>query len=490
MKTASVKKNFLYSTFFEILSVITPFITAPYLSRVLGADGIGIQSYTASVQTYFSMFAALGTLAYGSREIAQNRDDKYKRSKLFWEIELMTVISSFVCLVVWIGLILTASRYREYYIILTLNLMATMLDITWFFKGLEQFRLIVIRNSIIKLINILAMFLFVKTKDDLLLYVCILSITTLLSSVSVWSYLPKYIIKINPKELAILPHFKETFVYFIPTIATSVYTILDKTLLGLITRDASQNGYYAQAEKVINMAKSIVFTSINSVVGVRISYLFAEKKIEEIHRRIENSMNYILFMGLGCMFGIMGVAKNFIPIFFGKGYDDVVYLLYIFSPILVIIGISNCLGSQYYTPSGKRKQSARYIIIGSCVNLVLNLVLIPQFASYGAAVASIIAELVITILYMKHCEGFMTFLLLYRCTIKKFIAGFIMLGVVVLVGNVQVVNGIFRLGLQVAAGVGIYLLMLIVLRDSWVVEFLKNNILTKLTRGIKNKGEK
>ncbi len=482
MKTASVKKNFIYSTFFEILSVITPFITAPYLSRVLGAEGIGIQSYTVSVQSYFSMFAALGTLAYGAREIAQNRDDKYKRSKLFWEIEFMTVITSLICLVVWTGLIVASSEYKEYYIVLTLNLVATMLDITWFFKGLEQFRLIVIRNAIIKIINIVAMFLFVRRREDLLLYVGILSITTLLSSISVWSYLPKYIMRVPLKEMKILHHFKETIIYFIPTIATSVYTILDKTLIGLITKDPSENGYYAQAEKVINMAKSIVFTSINSVVGVRISYLFAERKYDEIHRRIENSMNYILFMGMGCMFGIMGVAKNFIPVFFGEGYDNVVLLLYIFSPILIIIGTSNCLGSQYYTPSGKRKQSAKYIIAGSCVNLVLNLILIPHFASYGAAVASIIAELTITVLYIRHCEDFMTVSVWWKCAMKKMMSGAVMFVIVVLVGNIDSINIVLRLGLQIFIGVTVYILLLVVVKDRWFINFVYNNFLSKVKK--------
>ena len=489
MKTASVKKNFLYSTFFEIISVITPFITAPYLSRVLGAEGIGIQSYTTSVQTYFSMFAALGTLSYGAREIAQNRDDQYKRSKLFWEIELMTVISSLICLAGWGILILSTSQYREFYIILTLNLFATMVDITWFFKGLEQFRLIVIRNFIIKMINIGAMFLFVKDKDDLLLYVIILSTTTLLSSISVWSYLPKYIIKINPKEMNIQPHFKETMIYFIPTIATSIYTILDKTLIGLITQKASENGYYAQAEKVINMAKSVVFTSINSVVGVRISYLFSEKKFDEIHRRIENSINYILFMGFACMFGIIGVAKNFVPAFFGQGYENVVELLYLFSPIVVIIAVSNCLGSQFYTPSGKRKQSAKYIIIGSGVNLILNLVLIPQFASYGAAVASIIAELTITVLYIRNCEGYVTPLLLCKCGIKKIISGLIMMSVVMVVGNILEVNLFIKLGLQVLSGILTYFCMLLLLRDHWCIDMIKYNLLERIARIKKNKGD-
>jgi O-antigen/teichoic acid export membrane protein len=480
--TPSVKKNFIYSTLYQILAVITPFITAPYISRVLGADGVGVQSYTASVQTYFSMFAALGTVSYGSRAISQARDDAKKRSKLFWEIELMTVFTTAMCLIAWGALILFSSENKIYYMVLTLNLLATMFDISWFFSGLEQFKLIVIRNTVFKLLGVACIFLFVKQKNDLLLYIAIFSVSALLSSLSMWPYLKSFLVKVNPKEFNILPHLKETLVYFIPTIASSVYTVLDKTLIGIITHDSAENGYYQQAEKIINMAKSVVFSSINSVVGVRISYLFAEEKYDEIRRRIENSMNYILFMGFGCMFGIMGVAKNFVPVFFGEGYDNVVTLLYIFSPIIVIIGISNCLGSQYYTPSGRRAQSAKFIIAGSVVNLCLNLVLIPKFNSYGAAVASIAAETVITILYLVFCNGFMDALLLFKIGWKKLLSGLLMMIAVIALRNLPC-NAIIKLALQVASGAVVYVLMLIVLRDKWTIEFLRTTFYKLIKRG-------
>lgn len=139
---------------------------------------------------------------------------------------------------------------------------------------------------------------------------------------------------------------------------------------------------------------------------IRHAYLFAEKRFDEIHKKIAISFNYIFFMGFGCCFGIMGVAKTFVPFFFGPGYDQVVGLLYLFSPIIVIIGISNCLGSQYYTPCGKRKESTNYLIAGSVVNLILNLLMIPRFGAEGAAIASVIAETVVSVLYVKFSCGY------------------------------------------------------------------------------------
>ena len=477
----NIKKNFIYSTAYQVFNVLTPFITAPYLSRVLRAEGIGIQSYTSSIQSYFLLLAALGTMTYGAREISINRHDAYKRSKLFWEIELMTVATSMMALALWIALICFSKTYRIYYIILTTGIFASLFDITWFFNGIEEFRLTVLRNVFFKIIGIISLFAFIKDKEDLVLYILISSVTTLLSSISLWPYLRRYLVKVNWRELQFKKHFRETLIYFIPTIATSVYTVLDKTLIGLITHSTAENGYYQQAERIINIAKSVVFTAINSVVGVRISFLYANKKLEEIKERIEYSFNYIFFTGFACCFGIIGIAKTFVPLFFGPGYEKVTSLLYVMSPIIVIIGISNCLGSHYYTPCGKRAQSSQYIICGSVTNLILNLILIPRLGSIGAAVASIAAELVVTALYIKNSGEYGEPIVLVKSGYKKMISGILMCVTVFFMNKMHTVP-IITILLQIAAGAFVYTLGLLVLRDKWSLNIIKRVLLRILRK--------
>lgn len=477
MKSEGVKKNFIYSSFYQILLVLVPFVTGPYVARVLGAEMIGLQSFTTTNQSYFVMFAALGTITYGAREISRNRDNEYLRSRIFWEIELMTIMTSLVVSVFWGVLIIFCSpENRIYYIVLSMGLLNTALDISWFFSGLEQFRLIVIRNSFFKILGIVLLFTLIKKPSDMLLYMIILNATTLLSTMSFWPFLPRFIKKVPIKDLRIMPHFKETLVYFIPTIASSVYLMLDKTLLGLITGDNEEIGFYQEAERIIAIAKSLVFTAVGAVVGVRISYLFAEEKYDEIKRRIDNSMNYILFMGAGCCFGIIAVAVNLVPVYFGPGFDMVVPLLFLFSPIILIIGVSNCLGSHYYTPAGKRKQSAKYIIGGSVLNLVLNSFLIPFFSALGAAVASIAAECLITVLYLKKCNGYMTASRLLDISVKKIAAGFLMAVIVNLIGMIPGISQLVTLVIQVISGILIYVLMLFVLKDKWTIDFIGGTI--------------
>ena len=486
MKETSIKKNFILSTLYQILTLVTPLITAPYISRVLGADGIGIYSYSYSVVSYFLIFAALGTASYGAREIARNRKDEQVRSKLFWEIEILTIITSCISLLIWLILTAFTKDYKLYFLILSLNLISTMLDISWFYTGLEQMKYTVRQNSIFKILGVIALLVFIKDSNDVAKYTLIMTLTTLLGTASMWIYLPKFLVKINFKKIKIKIHIKETLIYFIPTIARSMYTMLDKTLIGLITKENSQNGYYEQATKIINMCKSVTFMSLNSVLGARISYLYAEKKFEEIKTRISTSIDYILFMGIGIFFGLIGVSDRFVPMFFGNGYDEVIILLKCLSPIIIIIGISNCLGSQYYTPSGRRKQSAKYIIYGACVNLIFNLILIPRFKSFGAVVATIIAEFLITILYIKNSENIVTFKMLFNKGWKKIISGAIMLVFIILI-DLFCKNNIIAIIIEVVIGLLVYMAILTIMKDSFIMDFCKkqiNNIKNRLKERI------
>ena len=302
-KAPSVRKNYIYNLIYQVMTLITPFITTPYISRVLGADGTGVQSYTNSVVQYFAILAALGTASYGQREIARHRDEIKIRSRLFWEIEVLCMATTAACLIIWLFVIGFAREYRPYYVVLTMTLLAVAFDISWFFGGLEQYSLIVLRNTAVKLVGIAMLFLFIRKKEDLLLYVALTAATGLLGNISMWGYLKGQVERPVLKELCPLRHLKETLVYFIPTIATSVYTILDKTMLGWFSgENKSQNGYYEYATGFVNMAK-ILIMSFNAVMSARMSYLFGNGRIEEVHERIRDSLDFVLLMAMPIMLG-------------------------------------------------------------------------------------------------------------------------------------------------------------------------------------------
>ena len=474
----SLKKNIAISTLYQILIIILPLITAPYIARVLGPDQSGVYDYTNSIMTYFAMFAALGTASYGVREIARVRDDVAMRSKLFWEIELMTVMTSTVCIIAWFIFIAITPQYKVIYLVLTMGLLSTMFDISWFFAGMEQFKYTVTKNAACKLIGVILMFLFVKKEEDLLLYVIIVISSTMIGNLTMWLYVPKFVEKVDFRTLTFRKHFHETLIYFVPTVATSIYTVLDRTLIGVITKNKAENGFYHYAMQIVNMMKALTFSSLNMVLGSRLSFLFAEKKYDEIKEKIADSTNYILFMGYGICFGVIGVAERFVPVFLGPGYDRVANMLILMSPIVIIIGISNCLGSQYYTPAGYRKLSAKYIIIGAIVNLLLNLLLIPKYWGYGAIAASLIAESVITILYMKNCNGYLRVETIIKDSWKKIIAGVVMLIVIRALDGI-ISSDILALLVEVAVGFTVYCAVIMLLRDSFMTDLLMGKVLKK-----------
>ncbi len=486
-KKDNVKRNIAYDTFYRILTTITPFITAPYIARVIGAEGIGIQSYTQSIQSYFVMFASLGTAYYGSRETARCGDDVKERSRLFWEIELMCILTTSMCFVVYLPVCFFSKSYSLIYSVLAVGVLGVAFDISWFYAGLEKFRSIVLRNTVVKIMEIVLLFTLVKSPGDLVIYIAIGVISAFISYLTYWPGLKKLVVKIPFSSLRIRRHFRGVFIYFLPTIASSVYVLLDKPLIRWLTGDAGEVGYYQQAQKFVDVLKSLVFTSINYVVGVRMSSLFAEGRHDEIRRKFNSSLNYIFFMGFGCAFGLSAIARILIPVFLGPGYDEVVPLIYLFSPLVIIIGISNCIEMQYFTPCGRRAESIRYLVVGAVVNIILNLILIPHFKAFGATAATVVAESVVTLQYVLNSRDYVTFSSLWRTGWKKLLSGFVMFAVVFSMERLEL-NEILLLALQIICGILIYGLLLLVLRDKWLLTEMKE-VLVKIGSRLK-KGDK
>lgn len=474
----SIRKNVALSTFYQILSIVTPIITTPYITRVLGRGGVGIYSYTSANEMFFSLFAGLGTASYGAREIARCRDYPGERSRTFWEIELLTVCTSLASLAAYGIFCGLAKDDRVYYAVLSLLIVNTMMDISWFFNGMEQFQYLVRQNTIFRLLGVVLLFVLVKKKDDLLIYVILMTSTNFLATLSMWLYLPRFLVRVDRKELRIRRHFKETLVYFIPTIATSIYTVLDKSLIQAITHDTHQNAYYEEATKLVNVVKAVTFTSLNTVLGSRISWLFKEEKYEEIRERIGDSINYIFFVGIGACAGLISVAGRFIPWYLGEEFRDTVRVLILLSPVVLIVGISNCLGTQFFTPAGYRKESARYIIAGSCVNFCMNLIFIPRLGSIGAVIGTLVAESTIAVLYVRHDRGYLTVRqMLFYGWKKVFAAGCMVLLIMGI--NHVVEKELLSVVLDVLLGGSAYVLILVLLKDSFIDRILFGKILRK-----------
>lgn len=462
-----LKKNIFINTAYQIFKVLVPLIVAPYVARALGVESIGIYSFTVSNSAYFTLFAALGTESYGLREIARHRNDFQNRTRIFWEISVLSIFTSLIALFFWGVWILISDKYNLYYGILTFAILGVMFDISWFYSGMEEFKYSICQNVIFRIIGNVAIFIFVKSPGDLWVYILINMLMVFFANASMWIFLPRYVGKPSIDIHNIKKHLKNTLVYFVPTIATSIYNVLDKTLIGLITNDVRENGYYEEATKIINMASIVSFSGVNTVIQSRASHLFKEEAYGAIKKHISDSMDYLLFMGIGMAFGLGVIADRFVPLFFGTGFDETAKLIRILVPLVIIIGMSNCIGSQYYIPAGLRSKSARYIIIGAGVNFLLNLCMIPFFKSTGAALSTIIAESIISFLYIRNCDGFYNVITFFSQIWKKVISAIVMTIIICLI-KLFFDDGLITLIIQIIIGFLVYIFMLVVLKDSFI----------------------
>jgi len=470
-KPVSITKNYIYNTLYQILAVIIPLVTTPYAARIFNVEGVGIQSYVTSAATVFSQIAALGVLIYGQREIAQNRDSREKTSHLFWEIELLCVVTTLLTTAAWVAFAFLENSYTPYLLVSSMTVLAVAFDITWFFAGLEQFRLIVLRNTAVKLIGLALLFAAVKQESDLLLYIALLAATGMLGNMSMWTHLPHYLTRPNWRKLRPFRHLRQTFVYFIPTIASTAYTYVDKTMLRFLTNGTVENGYYEQTTKIVRTAQ-VLLTSINTVMASRMSYLFSQGKFKEMKQNLYASVDFILLLAFPFTFGIIGVSGNFVDWFLGEGFEPVTRLLWVFGFLLIITGISNCLSQQYLTPSGQRGRSSKGIVLGAVVNICLNFLMIPAIGAFGATVASVIAELTILIVYLYMSKPVISVSVIVKKSAKRFVAALGMLAAVIATQYFPV-TGVLLTLLQVAVGALVYvLLLLLLLKDRLLIETL------------------
>lgn len=458
-------KNIVFNNIYQIFNLLIPLILAPYISRVLTPAGVGIKSYTNTYVTYFTMIASLGTVEYGTREIARVRDDPLKLSSTFWEIEILTLFSTLVSIVGWIFL---ASFYKEYSFYLwiwTIQIVGTMFNVSWFFVGIEKLKYTLSVNFVIKILSFVLTFLFVKNVDDTWIYILILATSSFLGFLSTWIFLPKFLVRCRPNLHDVFTrHLKQTFVYFLPSVATSVYTVLDKTLIGLISNNDNYNGFYEQATKIVDLGKVLGFSAINGVVTSRASYLYKLDDKEKIVKLMDSSMNINLFFSVAISFGICAISSVFVPLFFGDGYDMTTQMLYILAPLVFVISLSNTCGSIYYTPSNRRMQSTLFLVIGSVVNLIMNIALIYLIGPIGACISTLAAESIISVLYVSFCR-IITWKKIVKLVWRKLVAGSLMFVLIYFFIEYVSMNQIVSLLISISGGALVYIVTLALLRD-------------------------
>ena len=356
------------------------------------------------------------------------------------------------------------------YIIKLLELIASAFDISWYFQGLEEFKKTVIRNIIVKLISVICIFLFVKESSDLFIYFVIYVFSNFIGNISLWPYLPKYITKVNIKKLDIKRHIKPTLVLFLPQIATQIYTVLDKTMIGVFISDKSEVGFYEQAQKIVKLLIALV-TSLGTVMMPRIANFYALGKSKLLKEYILKSMHFIQMLSIPLMFGIISISKKFVSVFYGNGYDKVIILLIIISPIVIALGLSNLIGIQFLLPTKQQKKFTISVIVGAITNFCLNLILIPKFKSVGACIATVFAEFFVVFSQLIMVKNDIKIMDILFASYKYFISAIIMFICSIVIGYF-INNNVISIVVQILFSFIVYFSLLTLFKEKMVFEVI------------------
>jgi len=337
------------------------------------------------------MFGLLGVANYGNRSIAEKRDDKNKISEIFFDIWSIQILMTTLVLVVYVIYIccFVEDNFKLPLFAQIITVICSSVDISWFFFGLEEFKLTVIRNLIIKLITTALIFILVNSKNDLLLYLFVMNFGMIFGNITLFPFLRRYIIWTKPSLKRMKPHFVNMIVLFIPVLAVTLYKKMDKIMLGALTT-LSQTGLYENAEKIINIPMGLV-TALGTVMMPRMTYLF-DKDDNKTNYYMAVSMEFTIFLSLAFGFGLAAISKEFVLLFYGEDFRGVVPVMICLSATMPFISMANALRSQYLIPKHYDKIYIISVWVGAVLNLVLNYLLIPRLYAVGAAIATVVAE--------------------------------------------------------------------------------------------------
>lgn len=424
----NVKKNYLYYSLSQIILFTFPLITFPYVSKTLGVNNYGLFHYVSAILDYFLIFAKLGIMNYGTREIAENSNSKKKLTETFFEIyRVQFILTTFVLILYILFCIIFAQDSLVFYLLYSLILVANYFDLAWFFQGVQNFKCISIRNLIINFSLFASVFLLLNDKSDLLIYVLIFSLSQFIGNFIVFFNLFKYIdLKNHNNKISketMFNHFKGLIILFIPILATNIYSLMDEIMLGKMSL-INQVGLYACAKKIMYIPLAFV----TPLARTMLPYISKKKSTNRnvSKKTKDRAFLFTIWLGIACSVGIYYIAPYIIELFFSEEYLNAIILIRIMSVYTLFSEISFLLRDVYFLPNRKDKEFVKSVLYGIPINLILNLILIPKYNAIGAVYSTLITELIILIIRLIVIRKDIIWDKLIIKSLKYFISAIIM----------------------------------------------------------------
>ncbi|MGL4694366.1 oligosaccharide flippase family protein [Enterococcus larvae] len=468
MKEKRMASNIIYNFIYTSLNLIFPIITAPYVSRVLGAEYLGRVNFATVVVNWFILFATFGTTTYGIREISRNKDDKEKINSTFSELVFINGLFSVITLVIYLFAVFNVSRFQEdprIFLIFGLSILFNILNIDWFFQGIEEYKYITFRNAVVKVVSLISIFLFIHQKNDYYLYGAISVFVTGANSIFNYVHSRKLVKLSFSKEFRPFRHIKALSIFFVQTFLVNIYTNFDQLLVGFLISDTSV-AFLNRAKILINMCVSIS-TSISNATLPRISY-YRKKNQGKYNGLIKEILNYIYFFTLPTTIGLMCLSENIMFLMGGSTFLDASSLLFVMAPVVLLSPVSTFLQYQVLISSDKEKIGLIITFITSAISLCLNIILIPIIGIIAAAVVQVISELSAVLLRLAYTRKNLKDVefSLYTTSLFKYFLASIVMSIPILVIKKYVVSSlVLSFVITVPIAVVIYILVLILTKD-------------------------
>ncbi len=478
VKKRGLKTNFIFNFISQILTLIIPLVTTPYLARVLLEEGNGRYSYSLAIITYFVMFASLGFDTYGQRQIAACQDDKVQKSKVFWELFILKSITTVIALSILYATAFTigfGANYNALILILSIQIVAVPFDIQFLYRGDEDFMSIAIRSVVMKIISLICIFVFVKEASDTWIYALLMSVSVIASNFIIWPTVFKRVKFVSIKNLSLLRHIKPTILIFLPTLAVTVYSVFDKTMIGLLAANPDyENGCYEQAYK-LNSVALLPVTLISSVMISRNAHDYGQGDFDSVKRHLYAAANYVWLLGIPLIVGFSVMSENLCSWFLGDGYAEVPLLLKIMSVRFVVSGLGVVFGDQLFIAIRKEKYPTIAAIIAAVVNVTLNYFLIPKMGATGAAIATAVSEFLVTATLAAFVikNRYLSILKVIGLCWKYAVSAAVMF-VPIYFLNRYMVYSVWSFLLIMFVGVSVYAGGLLLLRDEFFIGNIKN----------------
>ena len=388
----STRKNTLYNMAYRLFSMLLPLVTAPWLSRAVGTEGVGLYGYAWAISYTFCLVGLLGLENYGPRAIAQAKDDKATLDRTFSAIWKMQLLVAGLTLLVWCGYAaFVAGGEKQIAFHLTLMSVSCLVNVDWCLMGLDQFKPIALRNTLVKLLAAAAVFIFVKAPEDLWIYAFVWSLSTFVGCASCFMSLRGRVRYVRVPWKEALRHLKPCAVLSISVIAVSVYRQMSKVMIGALA-DMHQTGLYENADKIILCLAGFI-SAVGTVMLPKISHMTAQGRMEDVRKHIDASMELVMCMVCALGFGLASVAVEFAPLFYGADFAESGLLMIPLSMTLLTIGFANVIRTQWVLPQKRDGIFVKSVLTGAVVNVALNALLIPFYGAMGAVAATLAAEL-------------------------------------------------------------------------------------------------